>query len=250
MARLFTTVTGLAVLLLLAPQASAQGFFDGSRRAVQSVGAAVFLIDFEFAGDEDPLFSFDYTAPAYGVVYTRPNFVLTAGYGQQQADDDEQEALRLLDVAVSTWGALYGAQLGEGTRGFIPIVLFSNYRRVAPRGSGDSLTDAFGVTVLGLGAGVGLTQFVGEYGMLEVRVHPVFGLASSSLTDAIGSARLLDADAQLHLGRVFRRAGLSLGYTFRLQVWNVNASNLFPDLTEDLFDYRGRQHLVRLGINW
>lgn len=250
MLRFFATAAYLGgALFLLTPEAAAQGFFDSSRRAVQSVSVGVFLIEFEFDGEEEPLFSFDYAAPAYSLVYTRPNFVLTAGYGQQAASDD-QEALRLVDLTISTWGALYSVPFRDGTRGFLPLVLFSNYRHVAPRGAGDSFADAFNVTVLGLGAGVGLTQFVGENGLFEVRVHPIFGLASSSFTDAIGSARLLDADAQLHLGRIFRRAGLTLGYTFRMQVWNVNASNLFPDLTDDLFDYRGQQHLVRLGINW
>jgi hypothetical protein len=33
-------------------------------------------------------------------------------------------------------------------------------------------------------------------------------------------------------------------------VWNVNVSDIFPDATEDLFDYKGQQHLFRVGLNW
>ena len=241
----------LALFLLvaaLAPAAAAQRLAPNDGLG-QALGVGVFLIDFEFDGEGEPIFSFDYAAPAYGVIYTRQNLVATAAYGVQDADGDAP-GVSLLDVSLSTWGALYPASLqGERTRVSVPIILLSNYRRVAPRDS-DDFTDAFSVTVLGLGVGLGLEQRLAPRLRLDARANPVLGLATSALTDALGSAQLLEADLQFHLADAFGRLGLMLGYNGRLQIWNVNASDLFPDVTDDLFDYRGHQHLFRLGLSF
>ena len=241
----------LLLTLLGVPVVQAQRLSFDAREAVQSLSVGVYQVDFEFDGEADPSFAFDFTGPAFGAVYSRPHVLVTFGGGEQDAGDGE-EALRLLDVSFTTWGELYPQTLGtdDATRLFFPLVLFSNYRRVAPRGQGSSLVDAFNVTVLGLGIGLGGHHLFGEHRLVEVRVHPVLGLASSSFTSALGTARLLDGDVQLHLGRLFGEAGLTLGYNVRAQVWDVNASDIFPELSEDLFDYRGMQHLVRVGVNW
>ncbi len=249
----FVVVMLWTAAVLLAPgRASArQVSFRSGAQAVQSLSVGYLLIDFEFDGDERPLFVFDFVEPAYGLVYSRPHFLVTFALGDQSADGEGHEALRLLDVSFTTWGELRLAGMSAGrSRAYIPIALFSNHRRVSPQGSASSLLDAFNVTVLGLGAGLGLESVLGETVLFEARANPILGFATSSLTDAFGSAYLIDADAQLHLAQLFGAVGLSLGYSFRLQVWNVNTSNLFPDATDELFDYKGRYHLFRVGINW
>jgi hypothetical protein len=87
-------------------------------------------------------------------------------------------------------------------------------------------------------------------GLLEARAHPIIGLATTSLGDALGSARLVDAHVQVHAPPLFGRFGLTVGYSYRTQVWNVDASDLFDELTGDLFDYRAQTHLLWAGINW
>ncbi len=250
----FVVVMLCTATVLLAPGsiASAQQFpFRSSVQAVQTFSAGYFLIDFEFDGDERPLFVFDFVEPAYGLVYSRPHFLVTFALGDQSADGEGHEALRLLDVSFTTWGELRLAGMSAGrSRAYIPIALFSNHRRVSPQGSASTLLDAFNVTVLGLGAGLGLESVLGKTVFFEARANPILGFATSSLTDAFGSAYLIDADAQLHLAQLFGAVGLSLGYSFRLQVWNVNTSDLFPDATDELFDYKGRYHLFRVGMNW
>ncbi len=104
--------------------------------------------------------------------------------------------------------------------------------------------------MLGLGAGLALESVLGKTVLFEARAYPILGFATSSFTNAIGSAYLIDADAQLHLVQLFGAVGLSLGYSFRYQVWNVNASNFLPDIADALFDYKGRHHLFRVGLNW
>jgi hypothetical protein len=250
MPRSLIVASCLLVAGLLVTTASAQNFsFNADRPiAVQAVSFGYYLIDFDYDGESDPPFRFDFNNPAYGITYSRPSFLVTLGYGQQDADNAGSEALSLLDLTLTTWGD-FVLSASDRARLFVPVVLYSNYRRVSPQEDSASL-DAFNVTVLGLGAGLGASQQLGERVLLEARAHPIFGLASSSFVDGVGSARVLDADVQLHLAQLFGKVGLSFGYTFKSQTWDVNASNLFPDLTDDLFDYRGTQHLFRAGINW
>ena len=245
-------ILGAAALLLWPGQASArQVSFRSGAQAVQSLSSAYYLIDFEFDGDEAPLFLFDFDQPAYGFVYTRPHFMVTFAAGDQGADDEGRENLRLIDLSLTTWGELGLGGMSTGrSRAYIPIVLFSNYRRISPQDAGSTLLEAFNVTVLGLGLGLGLESVLGERVFFEARANPIFGFASSSLTDAFGSAYLIDIDAQLHLAQLFGAVGLSLGYSFRLQAWNLNTSNLFPDATDEFFDYKGRRAAGSAVICW
>ena len=241
-----------AVLMTLAGDASAQRFsLRSGAQAVQSLSVGYYVIDFEFDGDEEPPFSFNFDQPAYGLIYTRPHFLVTLAFGTQNPDADGLGDLRLLDVSLTTWGELRLRGLSAGpTRLYLPIVLFGNHRRVSPRGNNESILEDFNVSVLGLGTGLALDRTLGQTAFVEARINPIVGIATSSLTDAFGLAYLVDADLQVHRAAVFGRLGLSFGYTFRYQVWNVNASNLFPDATDDIFDYKGLQHILRAGVNW
>ena len=248
----FVVVILWAVALLLWPHpASARQIsFRSGAQAVQAFSAGYSLIDFEFDGDEAPLFLFNFDQPAYGFVYSRPRFLVTFALGDQAADEG-RENLRLVNISLTTWGELrVGGPSTGRSRAYVPVVLFTNYRRVSSQDSDNSLADDFNVTVVGLGAGLGLDSVLGETVLFEARTNPVIGFATSSITDAFGSSYLIDADAQLHLAQLFGAVGLSLGYSFRYQVWNVNTSDLFPDATDEFFDYKGRQHLFRVGVNW
>ena len=241
----------VAMALMFTSEASAQrGPLRGSAEAVQSVSFGYFLIDFAFDGEATPPFRFDFDQPAIGLVYTRPNFLATLAVGDQDASEDLND-LRLLDVSLTTWGALRPEALSRGsTRFYLPIVLYGNHRRVSPRSSEENFLETFNVTMLGLGGGLGLDRTFGDVTFFQARANPIIGFATSSLTDAFGLAYLMDADAQLHWSGLFGKFGLSLGYTFRYQVWNINASGLFPEATDDLFDYNSLQHLIRVGLNW
>lgn len=251
---LLPSLAGLA--LLAAPAAFAQQFSYGAdaERATQALSFGYFVIDFEYDGEGTPPLSFAFSEPAYGVVYTRPNFFASLAYGTQSAADPARDArtLRLLDATITTWGEIFLAnrRAERGFRVSLPIALHTNYRRVSPEGEENSLTESFNVTVLGLGAGLGVTFLGSERVTLEARATPILGLAVRSFGDSAGSARLLDTDVQLHLGQLAGRFGVSVGYGFRYQVWNGTSSTLLSELTEDLFDYKGRHHLLRVGVNW
>ena len=239
------------VLMATADAALAQRFsLRSGAQAVQSLSVGYYGIDFEFNGDNEPPARFDFDQPVYGLIYTRPHFLVTFGLGNQDPNESRED-LRLLDVSLTTWGELRLKGLSAGpTRFYLPIALHGSHRRVSPRNENETILESFNVTVFGLGLGAALDRTFGEQAFFEARVNPIIGLASSSLTDAFGMAYLIDADTQLHLAGLFGRLGLSIGYTFRYQVWNVNASDLFADATDDIFDYKGLLHLVRIGVNW
>lgn len=259
MSRRVLVGVGLVLLIVLVPETGrAQLFsFEAERaRPVQALAAGYFLNDFTYDGDDPPAFTFNFGEPAVGLVYTRPRFFVTAGIGGQEAGTQPGEVvaadtvdLRLVDLSLSTWAEIQVLPDWTGrTRLIVPIVLHTNYRRVAPQGD-NTLLETFDVTVLGLGTGLGLSRSLGG-SLIEARAHPILGLATTSLGDALGSARLLDAQVQWHSPPLFGRFGLSLGYAYRTQVWNVDASDLFEELTGDLFDYRGQMHLLWAGVNW
>jgi hypothetical protein len=244
----------LTAVLCLPRSATAQLFsYTAERpRVVQSVTFGYYLVDFQFDGDVAPSVSFDYVDPAYGITYTRPNVQISVLLGDQRRDPEAGESgLRLLDFALFTWAELYLApgEQPRSTRFFLPIILHSNYRRVAQKQNPALALDAFNVTVLGLGTGIGLKGKYGERVQLEARATPILGFALRAFGDAAGSTYLLDSDVQVHIGPITQGLGITFGYGFRYQVWNVNASDLFAEISDD-FDYRGLQHVFRVGVNW
>lgn len=246
LSRIVLSIWILPCVVWIAADVHAQAFSYRPDRAqaVQSVSAGLTMVEFRFDGEGDPDPSFEYSGPLYGVVYTRPNLHVTLGYGVQNDVD-----LRMLDASLTTWGE-FRLTGSEGFRLYVPIVLHSNYRRVAPEGSEDSLVDAFNVTVVGLGSGLGLAGSTPARLAFEARVMPVIGLALHAFGDSAGSSRLVDTHLQLHSPAVIGRVGLSAGYGLRVQVWNVGSSSLFPVTHDDLLDYSGTSHSLSIGVNW
>lgn len=234
---------------LFAGEAHAQMFSYGfdRPRAIQSVSFAYQIIDFSHRGDEAPEPSFEYDGPAFGLHYTRPNLTAGVAYGADGSDRD----MRILTASILTWGELFLGGSGRRQSGFyVPIAIHTDYRRVAPRGSENSVVDAFNVTVLGLGIGAGYASQFGKTVHLQARAIPAIGLALRAFGDATGSSRLIDTDLRLHVVDLIGNAGVSLGYGFRTQVWNVGSSDLLQELENDLFDYGGSAHVFTIGVSW
>lgn len=243
-------VHGVFVLIfaIRADPAQAQMFSYAVDRpqAVQSLSFIYQIIDFRYAGGGDPPIRFDFEAPAYGVLYTRPNLRAAVSYGRDSRANEPH--VTLLQAAITTWGDLW---LGARASGLsVPIGIMSNYRRVVPEGSEDSLVDAFNVTVLGLGAGLSYAADLGDRLRLAVRAMPGIGLAVRAFGDSAGSSYLLDGAVDLHSIQIAGRFGISASYGYRVQVWNLAASDLLLEQTGDLLDYGGSEHTVGIGVNW
>lgn len=247
---LLTAVLAMLLAIVPAPEAHAQMFsYGGDRpRSVQSLSFAYKIVDFNFDGEASAQQTFEFAGPAFGVYYTRPNVTASITYGPDAEDSDRD--LRLLDAAIMTWGELVLTGSPASTRLFIPIAIHTNYRRVAPRGSENSIIDSFNLTVLGLGVGLGYSADVRESIRVEARAIPVIGLALRAFGDSAGSSYLFDTDLRIHFMELLGRIGLTAGYGFRTQVWNVDGSDLLLGAQDDLLDYSGGQHVFTVGLNW
>lgn len=245
----------LAVLLVLCGDpARAQGFSyeRETPRATQSLNVVLAPVRFVYAGDENPAERFDFNDVVLGVAYTRPSVQLALAYGTDiTAGDDAQNRMKLIDASFHTWGdvGLSWPFSSGRSKVFVPVVLHSGYRRVAKSEAAASAIDAFSVTALGIGAGIGLDAQLAKL-HLEARATPLIAIASRSFGDATGSSTMFDGDLMLHLGPLVGRFGLSFGYGFRAQRWKVGASNLLRDADDDLLHYTGTQHVFRTGLSW
>ncbi len=230
----------------------AQPFYFGNDRprASSAVLIGYTAVDFTFAGDTLPPARLDFTSPAISAQYSRANFSASLSWGSQSAADTTRLSLGYLDATLFSWGELFfSVDATEADhRLFVPITLYTNFRRVAPRDI--DILDDFSITTLGLGVGIGYYGQLSPVALLEVRVTPAIGVALQSFSDSAGSARLADADVQLHVGPLVKRLGFSLGYTYRVKRWNVGGSSVFVTRSPDLFDYHEQRHTFSLGVNW
>lgn len=241
--RIATIVLGGLLLAGLARPVSAQISYGGGRSAGQSVGVSVSSVRFSFTGSEVPSANFNFDHPVYGLVLSRPGILVGAGRGRQAQSDGD--ALTLTDFHLTAWGALRPFER-EGIQPTVPIGLQSSYRRVS-RSRDTGSFDAFEFTVLALGAGVGFER-QGQTSLVSGRVMPMFGIASRAIGTDTGTSALLDADLDATFGPWGGRFGLSVGYGFRWQRWNLNTSRFLPDAADDTFDYTGSMHTIRLGL--
>jgi hypothetical protein len=207
-------------------------------------------IQFKFNGDSAPSQVLNYSDPAYGLLYSRSNLAGSIFWGRQQAPDTTARDLSLLDFNLAFWGEVFFSEAATSAnhRVFLPIMIFSNYRKVSP--SGIDVLEEFNITTLGIGLGLGYYGAWGDLALLEFRSTPSIGYAARSFGDSAGLARLLDTDVQFHLGEVFGKLGLSLGYNYRITIWDVKTTNVFGAIDDDFFKYRDDRHSFHLGLNW
>ncbi len=242
----------LSVLTGWTRDTRAQPFYFGNDRP--RVATAVLVgytaVDFTFAGDSLPPARLDFTSPALTAQYSRANFSASVSWGTQSAADTSRLSLGYLDATLLSWGEIFFSEAATDAdhRLFVPITLYTNFRRVAPRDI--DILDDFSITTLGLGVGIGYYGQLAANALLEVRITPAIGVALQSFSDSAGSARLADVDVQLHLGPLVKRFGLSLGYGYRVKRWNVGGSSVFVTRSPDLFDYHEQRHTFSLGVNW
>ncbi len=241
------------LLTLWLPSPSlAQPFYFGNERprTTTAVLLGYSAVDFEFDGDNAPAVLLDFDQPAYGASFSRSNLFASAAWARQSSPDTTLSDLTFFDLSLSFWVEMFFSPTARTAnhRGFVPIMLFSNYRKVAPENRG--FVNEFNITTIGLGAGLGYYGDLGKNVLVELRSIPAIGYASQSFGESNGLARMIDTDLQVHFGAVSGAVGISLGYRFLLQIWDVNATSIIGDIARDLYDYRGAKHTFSLGVNW
>lgn len=251
MTRLFSA--GLLALLLLPCTASAQMFSyePSGSRSLTSLSFGFTPVSFSYTGTGAPEPRLDFDAPAYSIRFGQRNFDFSIAYGRQTDPVvPGQPDLKLFDVSVFGGFALPILRRSS-VQLFIPIALHSGYR-VVGQDLRDGLTnELFNFTVFGLGTGLGVGgSLLEERVQFDLRATPAIGLALRSFEGLAGDATLFRAGAEVDIRELFGNLGLTLGYQYRGQTWNIDASELSPTLTDDVFDYKSIGHTFMVGVNW
>ena len=221
------------------------------RRSVQSLSFTTYFVDFDYNGSGDPVNRLDFSAPAYGIVFSRPSFAAAVVW----ATPDRNEtlgggSLNFVDATVSFWGNIFGRRAGENTIVGIPIVVHSGFRSVEPPFS-TSPNDGFSYTTLGLGGGLSVHSEITSRFWFDLRAWPAYSMTFRSFEGFAGGSFLVDSDVQVHLVDLFGSMGISLAYGYRYQTWNNNETGLPGGIARaDQFDYKSGQHMLKAGINW
>ena len=240
------------VFLLVCDVSYAQPFFFGNDAPRETSAGMVgySIVNFKFDGENSPLQPLSFDAPVYTLTYSRTNVYAAFSFGSQMAPDTTTRDLSFIDFSGALWGEVFFSEKATEAahRIFAPITFYTNYRKVAPKGI--DVLEEFNITTIGLGIGLGYYGKFSDNVMVEARSVPVIGLAVRSLGDSAGTARLLDNDVQIHLGSVFNSIGVSLGYHFRVMIWDIKTSSVFGGLSQDLFNYRENNQTISIGLNW
>lgn len=256
------TCRAFCVLLLVIPVGVAfgQSFPRAQREAPQqALALTVDLINFQYAGEATPAVRFDYSGPALGLTYSRPNLLIAGVYGPPSSAALDTAKASLIDLSLSTWGRVPLAPRSpdEKTRSrlYLPVGLLSNYRRVRQSDAPDSLNgDEFSVTTLGLTAGLGVESHLRKGTVLQARLTPGLGFATRSFGDASGLTTLLDSDVQVSFGPVAGHYAISVGYGFRYMDWHLRVRRFLLSGAavgpRDFYDYRTLQHGFRVGVGF
>ncbi len=240
----------LVVLAAGSRPADAQMFsYEPDRRGpIQVLGFEVNRVDFSYAGasDVDGTTRFDFSEPTVGIRYSRPSVDVWLAYGRQGRNDEDR---KLIEAAILAWNGFLLTPRSD-TRVYLPLVVHSGYRAVGTNLNTDTAAELFNFTTLSLGTGLIVERKFGSRFQLDARGLPMIGLALRSFEGFAGETRLFDGRIGLHFLRLFGRYGLTVGYQFRAQEWDVDASRFLQQVPDDAFNYRNRQHALQVGVNW
>lgn len=217
------------LLLLLSVEAAAQQDTFGRHTASLRIG----WIDHVYTGsalDHDP---FDFRGMGIGLSYAGPQ-IRGAGI----------VARNFLDLSAMTWMLPDFARIDRGgTMVAVPVGLMTAWRRVSARNA----TAPYSVNAILIGTGGMLVHSLARRARIELRAMPLAGVTGSQIADAVGISWAADAELRLLVADVFSSFGLTVGYTFRYQFWNVNGSRVISDAVDELYDYAGTIHTFSVG---
>jgi hypothetical protein len=208
-------------------------------------------MDFNYDGENTPPPLLNFDSPLFGLRYSRPNFDLSIGYGRQDARDT-QSKLQMIDATLLAWGGIPLTGRGSRTQILLPILVNSAYRAVGESlsVSGEINGELFSFTMIGLGTGLGVNSRLSESISINARVTPAISLVLRSFEGSVGTNRMLDGAIEIHLAQLVGDLGLTLGYTYRGQSWNIDGNELNARITEDVFDYKSTQQMFWIGVNF
>ena len=230
----------LAVFItLVSPDVVAQEDFFGS--SMHSAGLSVGIIDHRYTGDADVGGGISYQGPAFGLSYTGPQLRAT---GLFTRFDGKHTLINLSGIG---WLLpSFTLKRLDNTIVAVPIGALAAWLRT----SGDDDTAPLGTQAILLGAGGVLEQQLGSRTVIKLRAMPLAGFTATELTDALGFSWAADAEARLEIDQFFSSLGLTIGYIFRYQVWNVNGSRVLSSLVDEAYDYTSAIQIISVELKF
>ncbi len=227
-----------ALLLMLIPtEIAAQNW--SSDRGRQGGGLSIGIIDHAYAGSQTTGELYDYQGVGFGLSYLGRQVRASLLFASSA------EPRTFLDISAVGWLAPSFARIKrENTSLSAPLAVLAAWRRT----SAEKNVAPLGASALLFGAGGEWVQSIGDRAGLELRAIPLIGITGSQIADAVGLSWAVDTEARFFIAEVFSRFGLTLGYTFRYQLWNINGSRAFADSVDEVYDYDSRVHALSAGV--
>lgn len=209
-----------------------------SRRGVHGGEFGIAMIDHAYVGDEVTGGHYGYQGIGFGLSYTGSQIRTKVIFAHPE------EGRTFFDVSALGWlSPSFSRIKRENTAVSMPIGVLVAWRRV----TGGKNASPLGVHAILFGAGGELNHSMSDRTSVGLRVIPLAGITGTQIADAVGLSWTLDAEVRLFVAEFFSSLGLTIGYAFRYQFWNVNGSRAFSDGIDEVYDYAGTVHTFSAG---
>ncbi len=206
-----------------------------------AVGIGYGVIDHSYVGSVNSTEQFDYEGGGFGLHYVGPQVRGTLMYGRAAG------GRWFLDLSATGWFLAPFARIDRSkTMLAMPIGLLTAWRRV----NGKNTPEQFNANAILFGTGGLLIHSLSRRTRAKIRAMTLGGITGSQVADAVGFSWAFDAEARLEFAQVLSDLGLTVGYSFRYQLWNVNGSRVFSDAVDELYDYAGTVQSLFIGVGF
>ncbi|MCY3488473.1 MAG: hypothetical protein OXH34_08535 [Bacteroidetes bacterium] len=228
----------VVLLLMLIPmEIAAQN--RALERGMHGGEFSIGMIDHAYVGSEITGGNYDYQGVGVGLSYIGNQVRASLLFGRSG------EPRTFLDISAVGWLAPSFARVRrENTTLSMPMGFLTAWRRT----TAEKNVEPLGATAILFGAGGELVHSFNERARVRLRAIPLVGITGSQIVDAVGLSWAVDAEARFFVAEVFSHLGLSIGYTFRYQLWNINGSRSFSDSVDEVYDYASQVHILSAGI--
>ncbi len=227
----------LLLLMLISTEIAAQNW--ASERGTQGGELSIGMIDHAYVGSEAIGGDYDYQGIGLGLSYIGNQVRASLLFGRSN------EPRTFLDVSAVGWLAPSFTRIKRGNTTFsAPMGFLAAWRRT----TAEKNVAPLGATAILFGAGGELVHSMNDRARARLRVIPLAGITGSQVSDAVGFSWAVDAEARFFVAEVFSRFGLTIGYTFRYQLWNINGSRAFSESIDEVYDYASRVHTLSAGV--
>jgi len=235
---LFRKSLPVILLILISMDAMAQSVVLGVTQSTHAAAFNLGSISHVYVGSAEGGEALEYRGIGFGLSYIGPQLRATGLFARENGT--------FVDLSASGWLLPSFAKIERrNTTIAIPIGFLIGWRRVTVRNDN---TAPLGVNAILFGTGGTLMHSLNSRTRFELRAMPLAGITGSQVADAVGFSWAVDTEARLEFANIFTSFGLTIGYTFRYQFWNVNGSRAFSDAIDDLYDYAGNIQTVSVGI--